>query len=352
MYTRTSSPLPLNLGGMKVQEALVVLNGLTRWEMQLILCRTGWIDVESTKRKVDPITAQDMKRLDTDDSLSYYYGGTLLKHYLMCLILLGRLFQHGLKEFHHFQLQNYYAVLIDCLQTNPDALGKMVPNQPMAFYKEQKTRNHDGETTRKGRKRKANNKTSDLPEGFEVEVSLTAAVPEAKSECKQQRRRGRGRGRGRSRGRGRGRDGQTSNAASAAVSDVRAADIDHQYDDNADVDIDIDDADDDEEYGNDTQFQPKPEPELPPNFEPMQPESELPEQSLQFQFDVDDDTQVLTTVKSEHDGDHQVLSSSAHAVVDVTVVVGSDSEIDAEPKPRVDDQAFLKSVCLRTMHTA
>ena len=114
-YKRIGS-LSTPLVQMKDHEAISSLVLMTRWALQMILMDNGWRDVYSRPRKVKP--------LSKDSDLEYYYGISLGKEYLMCLILLERFFSYGLVELHHFQLQNYYAVLIDSLQHHPDVANK------------------------------------------------------------------------------------------------------------------------------------------------------------------------------------------------------------------------------------
>ena len=190
-YKRIGS-LSKPLVEMKDHEAMSSLVLMTRWELQMILMHNGWRDIYSRPRKVNP--------LSKDSDLEYYYGISLGKEYLMCLILLERFFSHGLVELHHFQLQSYYDVLIDSLQHHPDVLARIVPNQPMAFYKEIKTRNQP-EGKKKGKKRTLQtNGSTGLPEGFEHEDSLSVPVgPSAAASLRPTARRARGRGRGRAR---------------------------------------------------------------------------------------------------------------------------------------------------------
>ena len=129
----------------------------------------------------------------------------------MCLVLISRLLEKGLRELHHFQLQSYYGALIDSLQSNPSILEQILPNQPLAFYNEQKTRNQSATQQRKGLKRKANpDPSSHLPAGFEAEQSLSVPPTAQSQTTKKPTGRGRaGRRPGRSsgsRGRGRNRD--------------------------------------------------------------------------------------------------------------------------------------------------
>eukprot|EP00435_Cladocopium_sp_Y103_P052226 s335_g16.t1 len=208
-YKRTSPSVPVS--DMKDQDAIATLETLTRWELQLLLVEEGWEDVYSRKRKLPPITADTFKGVETEIKPTYFYDHTLGKGYLMCLVLISRLLGKGLRELHHFQLQSYYSALIDSLQSNPGILDQVLPNQPLAFYKEQKTRNQSAAQQRRGLKRKANHESfSHLPAGFEAEQSLSApptAQPQTAKRLTGKGRAGRGPGRSQgSGGRGRNRD--------------------------------------------------------------------------------------------------------------------------------------------------
>ena len=199
-YTR-ASVLELPPRDVKNSDAVISMQGMTRWELQMILKRNGWKDTQSKVKKVLPTTKNMLNTPAMEKQ--YFYDCMLGKDYLLCIVLLDRLFSHGLAEFHHFQPQNYYSVLIDSLQFNPDSLAKILPNQPMAFYKEHKTRNHDSNTKR-GAKRKQTSSSCGLPEGFEVEETISMPPPPVPAALQKARARGKGRG-GRGEGRARGR---------------------------------------------------------------------------------------------------------------------------------------------------
>ncbi len=178
--------------GMKVQDAVTGLGSLTRWELQMILSQEGWKLVHLKTKKMPPITQSILQ--DQKIERTYYYDLTLGKDYLICLVLLDRLFAHGLQAFHHYQLQNYYGVLIDSLQSNPDTVAQIIPNQPLVFYKEHKTRNHEN-IQKKGTKRKFDgNKHGGLPYDFEIEHSLSAMQPPTTRPTAAKSRPARGRG--------------------------------------------------------------------------------------------------------------------------------------------------------------
>ena len=189
-YKRTQSISKPSVG-TKVHDAVTGLVLLTRWELQMVLSQEGWKLVQSKAKKMPPITQSTLQNRNIERT--YYCDQTLGKDYLICLVLLDRLLAHGLKEFHHYQLQNYYGVLLESLQSNPDTVAQIIPNQPMVFYKEHKTRNH--ENTQKGMKRKLDgSKRGGLPEDFEIEHSLSAIQPPPTRATAAKSRPARGRG--------------------------------------------------------------------------------------------------------------------------------------------------------------
>lgn len=188
--------LKFNRLGLKIQinspanisDVISTLNRLTRWELQLELPRRDWKDILSSKRKLEPVTLATLASKSNPREYFFDAQHSLSKEYLQCLLLLDRLFQGGLTQFHHFQLNSYYGLLIDGLQNNQQRLASVLPNQPAPFYKEMMTR------TRKGKKRQQPPATvieSDDDGGDRRIVCL------AKQEAPRARTRTRGRGRGR-----------------------------------------------------------------------------------------------------------------------------------------------------------
>ena len=200
-------------GGLNLEALLIRLNQRTRWELQLELLHQGWKDSQKTsKRRLDPVTTENFQ---TDEKVYYFDNQQLAKEYLVCLLLLEHLFQAGLKEFYHFQLNSYYCLLIDLLQNRPENLASAKPHQVSAYYKELMVRNHN-----KKRKPTQQRDTAVSPDESDVDQPILSVDPKPTSaELKFKHRRGRG---GR-RGRGTGRQKQRSQPQSPQSIESKAS---------------------------------------------------------------------------------------------------------------------------------
>ena len=224
-YQRSTAPTAHSISPQQILEGkpedlVSILNQFTRWELQMMLVNQGWQDCSfASKRRLEPLTSEGFRSSQEQGVVQYYFDPQtgIARDYLVCLLLLPRLFRLGLKQFFYFQLNSYYTTLIDAFQCNPSLIEQLRPYQPAVYYKELWQRNKD----KKGRSRAQGKKGAHVTgQGFDLDcgddnLTLWHPGPGPLQPAKHvSRGRGRGRGRGTKRRKGRGR--KLKQAASAS----------------------------------------------------------------------------------------------------------------------------------------